>query len=955
MKHAQSFELASGANAVRAGQTTRAVPQARQQAWSEFRAEVGPGWQGLFTPATEGAFYLYGPGLPVPGSVREPGVARAYAADFLARHIELLAPGAAAADMVVTHDLLIHQGKSRHIGFQQTYRGLDVIEGYVTFLFKSDRMFVITSNVTPGIDATVSGARVSDATAQLGARRWIARDYGTNFAAGNGTVGEVSGPYILPVTAGKRDQLVRGNVQFHTVLAVPVSSAVPEGGWRVYVDAATGEPVARQQTLFFADGRVGFRLGKRRPGTELQDVPALNTNTSAGQTDATGTVDVGGGGSITLRTEGPRVRISNTSGGNVLEATVSASPGTLSAATVSQTDLSPLAVYTTFVYMNWAKEFVRDLNPGLSWLNSQTTANVNINNTCNASFGGNTGNFFRRGSGCENTGALADVVMHELGHGVHGASLIGIPFNGAISEAHGDILATTIAGEPNLGEGFFLDNPSAGLRELDPPGEETRWSVLGGSGVHTAGTVYGGAMWDFRKLMVSTHGEAAGVTTYNNLWYASVQRAGSIPTAHLALREADDDDGDLTNGTPNGCLITAAFEPHEIAGDVEGGGSPSVATPVVDGLTVSVQVLEPTGACVVASPTGAELQWRLRDAPATSGTVTMSLSGDTFSGAIPPQDPDTVVNYKLVLTFDDSSTRSLPSNPADQWYELYVGTTEEIYCARFDSNPTDWATGAVAGSNDWEWGPASGSADDPAEAYTGTNVFGNALGGQYANSATTFAEITVPGLADYEVVRLQYRRWLTVEDGFFDQATILVNGTPAWTNLNTDMGNDSNTHHIDREWRFQDLDLTSAAAGGEVTVRFELATDGGLTFGGWTLDDVCIVGIPTGGMPPACGDGTVDPGEECDDNNTTDGDGCSSTCQNEGGPGTPDAGTGPDTPDAGPGPGGDDSGVGNPDNNDDGTASGGCGCQADGGSPAGSLGLLFAFGALVLVRRRCRW
>jgi cysteine-rich repeat protein len=31
-----------------------------------------------------------------------------------------------------------------------------------------------------------------------------------------------------------------------------------------------------------------------------------------------------------------------------------------------------------------------------------------------------------------------------------------------------------------------------------------------------------------------------------------------------------------------------------------------------------------------------------------------------------------------------------------------------------------------------------------------------------------------------------------------------------------------------------------------------------------------------------CGDGVVDPGEQCDDDNTTSGDGCSATCQNEG-------------------------------------------------------------------------
>jgi cysteine-rich repeat protein len=34
-----------------------------------------------------------------------------------------------------------------------------------------------------------------------------------------------------------------------------------------------------------------------------------------------------------------------------------------------------------------------------------------------------------------------------------------------------------------------------------------------------------------------------------------------------------------------------------------------------------------------------------------------------------------------------------------------------------------------------------------------------------------------------------------------------------------------------------------------------------------------------------CGDGIVDSGEQCDDGNTTPGDGCSASCQTEGGPG----------------------------------------------------------------------
>jgi cysteine-rich repeat protein len=49
-----------------------------------------------------------------------------------------------------------------------------------------------------------------------------------------------------------------------------------------------------------------------------------------------------------------------------------------------------------------------------------------------------------------------------------------------------------------------------------------------------------------------------------------------------------------------------------------------------------------------------------------------------------------------------------------------------------------------------------------------------------------------------------------------------------------------------------------------------------------TEDDTCTSGT-CGGLSPTCGDGTLDSacGEQCDDGNTTDGDGCSSTCQIE--------------------------------------------------------------------------
>ncbi|MBA3542774.1 MAG: DUF4215 domain-containing protein [Deltaproteobacteria bacterium] len=182
----------------------------------------------------------------------------------------------------------------------------------------------------------------------------------------------------------------------------------------------------------------------------------------------------------------------------------------------------------------------------------------------------------------------------------------------------------------------------------------------------------------------------------------------------------------------------------------------------------------------------------------------------------------------------------------------------------------------------WEWGIPDAPAFDPLAAHTGTRVLGTRLQGNGRYLADDSTRIATPAIdtTRYTQVRLQYRRWLTIEDAFYDQATIEANGTPVWTNA-TDPGGTLN--HLDREWRFHDVDVTAQAASGALTLAFTLASDASGEYGGWTLDDVCVVGIPR----PGCGDGAVTEDELCDDGNVTDGDGCSATCVTEEAPPEP--------------------------------------------------------------------
>jgi cysteine-rich repeat protein len=204
-------------------------------------------------------------------------------------------------------------------------------------------------------------------------------------------------------------------------------------------------------------------------------------------------------------------------------------------------------------------------------------------------------------------------------------------------------------------------------------------------------------------------------------------------------------------------------------------------------------------------------------------------------------------------------------------------------------------------------------------------VLALALNGDYDPNEESWVATPVIDIGHYSDVRVQYRRWLGVEDGFYDDARLVINGTEVWKNFASASEPQQNgVHHIDRVWRFADFELAAFEASGTATLRFELASDEGLQFGGWTLDDVCIVEPAAGPGDPNCGNGAVDANETCDDGNVADGDGCSAMCETEDGGG----GTGPDDP-----------------------AEGGC-CNV-GGRPSGALALsLLTLGGVFRRRRR---
>lgn len=832
---------------VRVHAMTIATPPPRAQA--AFATLARQGWQAQWDADTGVPLRLTGGFVDVPGSVADPAIAERAARELLASQIALLAPGSSPADFVLSSDQLDHNG-IRTVGFTQTAHGLRVVGGQLGFVFAHDRLFAIGSEALPDVQVALPAAHAVDVRAT---ERWL-----------RGATAKPTGErVILPLIRG-------GSVQYAVADVIDATRVAPVGAWDVYV-AADGTPIARATRLHFATGTLAYNAGVRYATGTRMDYPAREVQLTANGTPATtgldGLFSFSSAPTVAVSPglAGLRVTIVNQAGA-LATTSLSTTPGG-TAIWNAMTDEFTDAQISTYVYGNLIKARDRLINPDIAgWLDQPLDFYVNENDTCNAYSTGDDVHFFRENAMCQNTGRLADVVFHEFGHSFHKHSILGGmgAFEANLSEGLADFNAANLTGDEGVGRGFdFTDNPG---REVDPLGHEARYPEDLSADPHISGEIISGALWDVRKAATIAMGEPAGIALAEKLFAGIAARAANIQSSYTAALIADDDDGNLGNGTPHQCLIAAAFAPH---GLVPNFVTTTVGAPTLAGLGITVPIMRPTnGTCVSPGVTSAVLTWQA--AGGTPADIAMTAQGDTYVGAIPAQPDYTLVTYSVLVTLDNGAKFAFPDNPADPKYQLFTGATTPIYCASMDADPK-WMQTGMHGAQ-WEWAPPglSPSSPDPLVAHTGDHVLGLNLdlGGNYLSNEMTKIETPAIDTSTYDHVHLQFWRWLTVERAMYDTATITVNGTTAWSNAMM-------LEHLDKEWRFFDLDLTGMAT---AQIAWTLTSDNSQEYGGWTLDDVCLVGYPKHAL---CGDGVIDDGETCDDGNTTDGDGCSASCTTE--------------------------------------------------------------------------
>jgi hypothetical protein len=500
----------------------------------------------------------------------------------------------------------------------------ELATGRVTVQGDGEVVQIFLQRVKDGIPvrgSSISGVINHGNLVLYGAQRWgdiqvsrqpqisqsQALEHGRGFLGPHVVTGSWNKDHLLLVPTAKAQgpQEVGQGYSHRLVWALHPTFANDNGSWEMLVDAASGEVISFEDMNHYAEIKGGVLPvtndgivpdGVEQPGWPM---PFNNITTSSGVLVSDTGGNVAATGSLTSSLTGPYVRINDNCGAISLtqnnDIDFGASAGTDCVTPGFGGAGNTHASRTGFYELNKIIEMARGQLPGNTWLTQQLVSNMNINNTCNAFWNG-TVNFYRSGGGCFNTGEIAGVFDHEWGHGLDANDAtpgIASPSGEGIA----DIYAAIRLNDSCIGRNFRATvctgngDPCltcTGVRDIDYLKRQSglphtyTWSNANCAGsVHCVGGVYSEAVWSLwkRKLTAAPYNmdnnTAHEVTTRltflgagaTGTWFSGGPPFGgcSASSGYMNYLAADDDNGNLSDGTPHMTAIFDAFNDQQIA------------------------------------------------------------------------------------------------------------------------------------------------------------------------------------------------------------------------------------------------------------------------------------------------------------------------------------------------------------------------------------------------------
>lgn len=199
---------------------------------------------------------------------------------------------------------------------------------------------------------------------------------------------------------------------------------------------------------------------------------------------------------------------------------------------------------------------------------------------------------------------------------------------------------------------------------------------------HQTDLIISNALWDLHSALVHELGHTTGISTTKNVFKGVLQHTADIPSAYMAALITDDDDTDLSNGTPHYYAIEHAFGRHGLA---PGFTDTDIAPPIIDKLNISITISPPASSDYPASTiTGIRITWHADNGMPTTFDL---APGTPWTDSFPTMPPDTVIGYTIEAIHDNGTNLMFPQNATDPEYQLFAGPAIPIYCQSMDTDP----------------------------------------------------------------------------------------------------------------------------------------------------------------------------------------------------------------------------------------------------------------------------
>ncbi|MFQ6102783.1 MAG: hypothetical protein ACE5OP_00655 [Candidatus Glassbacteria bacterium] len=671
----------------------RGMTATADESFANFLQRYGGSWQYQINMKTGSFHHIFGSGIQLAARIIDEETLEESARSFISDNQGLF--------KVESENLKkFHVGRSPgkwSIIFTQTHQGVAVWGSKVYLVFTdSGRLFAFGSDVFGDIDvSTVPSLTEEEALS-------IAKE-SIGYVEGRDRL-RFSGSFVLPVGQGYR-------LSYRFDLHVEE----PYGLWATYIDAHTGEILWRENHIrafvdFIGHVQADVEWDGYCDGT-TQDYPLKSmyiniSGVGTTTTDENGDFTLSYGGSdpksISAEFRGPWCNVERY-GGPDASHSGTITPGTLY--TIDWDNGNSLySERDCFAYVNKQHDWLKDIDPSYTGMDYELPTYVErTDGYCpgNAWWDGYSINMCYQASGYANTGRMGDVVYHEYGHGITDFLYGYNDPPGDLHEGNSDIVANLLTREHIIGLGFYLNNCTSGIR--DSENTLIYPDDLWGEGHHD-GQIIAGFIWDSWQELLAAYPQDYADSVIFHDWHfgRDLGLPQTQPDQVYWTFVADDDDGNLDNGTPHHDQLCVGATNH-------GFDCPEILVGVLIShtpLTTTTEENTPFEVLMTMVSTegnilidNSKVYYRTDSGSWNELSISATGEPDEYFATIPGQPQPTQIDYYIYGEDDVGNFRTHPEGAPAEYHSFYVAWLYEPFETGLDNftigAPDDDATTGI--------------------------------------------------------------------------------------------------------------------------------------------------------------------------------------------------------------------------------------------------------------------